>query len=82
MSHSDNDQERDSWKSHLWFGLAAIALVVPLLIPGLVGRALLFVYLAVGGLLMVAPIAWGVIRSSREAWRLRRERPRRSPWLG
>jgi hypothetical protein len=76
------DHESDSWRSHLWFGLATVALVVPFLIPGLPRRGLLVTYVGAGSVLMITPIVWGLIRSTRDAWQVRKARPRRGFWLG
>lgn len=72
--------EPDSWWSHAAFGIGAIALVVPFFIPAIPRQGLLLTYLAIGATAMIAPMVWGVIRESREAWRLRRSKRKEGLW--
>lgn len=66
--------EAGSWWSHAAFGLSPLALVAPFLIPGIPRRELLVIYLAVGAVVMITLMVWGVIQETREARRVRRKR--------
>jgi Flp pilus assembly protein TadB len=68
--------EADSWRSAAAFGLGALALCAPFLIPGVSQRILFISYFAVAITALSALMAWGVIREAREAWRARKRPPR------
>lgn len=68
--------EGESWWTGVAFGLGALALWAPFLIPGIPKKGLFIGYFAVGLIVIIALMAWGVIREAREAWRARKRPPR------
>lgn len=70
------DDPSDSWRSNLWFGLGAVAFVIPLFIPGIPRQVLFGIYLGIGAVLMIVPLVWALIRSARETLQARRVRRR------
>lgn len=69
-----NRYQRGSWWSHAAYGLGAVALIVPFLIPGVTRFELVLTYLGSALTLTIGLMLWGMIREGREAWRLRRRR--------
>lgn len=76
LKHED---DTGSIWSHLGFGLASLALVAPMFLPGFLESRLFLAYLGLWAILVIGGSLWGVIASLGDT--IRAHRPRRRSWL-